>query len=69
MNKLGFVFEGYSKGGIINIAKDKSVERNYGYVFNRKPAAHAEIKKLTLENRVLTIYDAGVKRYLWQNNE
>lgn len=64
MSNLNFRFESYSQGGIINISNDLEVSKQFGNVFNRKPAKNAEIKKLTSEGRILTIYDAGVKRYI-----
>lgn len=64
MSNLNFIFESYSQGGIINVSNDLETAKHFGEVFNRKPSKNAEIKKLTSEGRILTIYDAGVKRYI-----
>lgn len=65
MGKLGFEFVGYSKYGIINIANCKEVRERYGYAFNRKPEANKEISEYARQGKVLTIYDSGVKKYIW----
>lgn len=68
MEKLGFKFINYSKYGIINIANCKEVKDKYGLIFNRKPEANQQIKEYIKQNKILTIYDAGVKKYIWENN-
>lgn len=68
MDKIGFKFCSYSKAGIINIANSKDVRDKYGYIFNRKPHLNKEISKLIKEGKILTIYDAGVKKYIWSKN-
>lgn len=65
MSKLGFEFKSYSKGGIINIANCKEVLLKYGFAFNRKPQNNKEIQRYIKEGKILSIYDAGVKKYIW----
>lgn len=65
MGKLGFKLHSYSKHGIINIANCKEVQDRFGYVFNRKPELNKEIKEYVAQGKILTIYDAGVKKYIW----
>lgn len=65
MNKLGFKFVSYSKAGLINVANCKEVAEKYGEVFNRKPHLNKEMTKLAKEKKLLTLYDAGVKKYIW----
>lgn len=67
MSKLGFKFISYSKYGTINISNCKETIDKYGYVFNRKPQKHKEIQKYINEGKILTIYDAGVKKYIWSS--
>lgn len=67
MSNLGFTFESYSKGGVVNIANCKEVREKYGNVFSRKPMKNKEIQQYVNEGKVLSIYDAGVKRYIWKN--
>ena len=50
---------------MINISRDSEVTKEFGYAFNRNPARHKEIKQLISEGKVSTIYDAGVKKYIW----
>lgn len=69
MAKLGFDFVNYSKGGIINISNSKETIEKYGYVFNRKPQAHKEIMEYVKQGKIFTIYDAGVKKYVWTKKE
>ena len=69
MQKLGFKFKSYSKYGIINISNSKEVSEKFGYVFNRKPNKNAEIQKYINEGKNLTIYDCGVKKYIWQKKD
>lgn len=65
MSKMGFEFKSYSQHGMINISRDSEVTKEFGYAFNRNPARHKEIKQLISEGKVSTIYDAGVKKYIW----
>lgn len=73
MSKLNFEFKSYSKHGIINIvnnyysADNINLIQKYGEVFNRKPFLNKEIKELTSQGRILTLHDAGVKKYIWTN--
>lgn len=69
MNNLGFKFHSYSKYGIINVANCKEVEDRFGKVFGRKPMQNKEIQQLSQEGKVFSIYDAGVKKYIWTNKE
>lgn len=65
MNKLEFEFINYSKGGIVNISNSKETIEKYGYVFNRKPQYHKEIQEYIKQGKIFSIYDAGVKKYIW----
>lgn len=67
MDNLGFKFASYSKYGIINVANCREVENRFGKVFGRKPMQNREIQQLIQEGKVLSIYDAGVKKYIWFN--
>ena len=66
MEKLGFEFQSYSKCGTINISNCKEVTEKFGYVFNRKPSKNKEIQKYINEGKILTLYDCGVKKYIWK---
>ena len=68
MSKLGFKFINYSKGGIINISNSKETIEKFGYIFNRKPEKHREIQEYVKQGKIFTIYDAGVKKYMWDKN-
>ena len=68
MGKLGFTFQSYSKAGMINIANNKEVADKYGFAFNRKPQKHKEIQEYINQGKILVLYDAGVKRYMWIKN-
>lgn len=65
MGKLNFKLESYSKHDVINIANCKEIEDRFGYVFNRKPTINKEIQEYIAQGKILTIYGAGVKRYIW----
>ena len=67
MPKLGFEFESYSKVGLVNVSNCKEVAEKYGKVFNRKPQKYKEIQEYINQGKILTIYDCGVKRYIWKN--
>lgn len=67
MPKLGFEFESYSKVGLVNVSNCKEVTEKYGKVFNRKPQKYKEIQEYINQGKILTIYDCGVKRYIWKN--
>lgn len=67
MEKLGFNFISYSKHGTINVANCKEVRHKYGAVFNRKPNKNREIQEYCKQGKILTIYDAGVKKYIWES--
>ena len=68
MSKLGFKFINYSKGGMINISNSKETIEKFGYIFNRKPEKHKEIQEYVKQGKIFTIYDAGVKKYMWDKN-
>lgn len=68
MSKLGFKFINYSKGGMINISNSKEAIEKFGYIFNRKPEKHKEIQEYVKQGKIFTIYDAGVKKYIWSKN-
>lgn len=65
MERLGFKFISYSRYGTINIANSREVCEKYGQVFNRKPNINKEIQEYCKAGKILTIYDAGVKKYIW----
>ena len=65
MDKLGFKFKSYSKFGLMNIANSKDVQDKYGFCFNRQPKNYKVIKELINEGKVLELYTAGVKKYVW----
>lgn len=65
MSNLGFNFISYSKGGIINISNSKETIEKYGLVFNRRPQEHKQIQEYIDKGKIFTLYDAGVKKYIW----
>lgn len=65
MPKLGFKFISYSKYGVINIANCKEIKEKYSLIFNRKPELNKEITQYNKEGKILIIYNAGVKKYIW----
>ena len=69
MEKLGFDFISYSEYGIINVSNCKEVTEKYGAVFNRKPQKYKEIQEYCEQGKVLTIYDCGVKKYIWTSKQ
>lgn len=68
MGKLGFKFISYSKYGMVNIANCKEVMEKFGFVFNRKPELNKTIEEYRKQGKVLVIYDAGVKKYIWERD-
>lgn len=69
MNKLNFKFISYSKGGMINVSNSKETIDKYGLVFGRRPDKYKEIKEYIEQGKIFTIYDAGVKKYIWTKEE
>lgn len=69
MNKIGFKFISYSKIGLVNVSNCKEVTEKYGPVFNRKPQKHKEIQEYIKQGKILTIYDCGVKKYIWNSTD
>lgn len=65
MNKLGFEFINYSKHGVLNVSTCKEVTEKFGAVFGRKPEKNREIQEYIREGKILSVYDAGVKKYIW----
>lgn len=65
MNKLGFKFINYSKGGLVNVATCKETADKYGYIFNRNPHKHKEISDYIKQGKIISLHDAGVKKYIW----
>mgnify|MGYP002520696254 CR=1 FL=1 len=68
MGKLGFKFKSYSKHGIVNVSNCKEVTERFGEVFNRKPERNKEIQSYIKEGKIFSIYDAGVKKYIWESS-
>ena len=53
---------------MINISNSKETIEKFGYIFNRKPEKHKEIQEYVKQGKIFTIYDAGVKKYIWDKN-
>lgn len=68
MSNLGFEFISYSKYGMVNVSNCKETIHKYGLIFGRKPDKHKEIQEYIKEGKVLTIYDSGVKKYIWSKD-
>ena len=58
MDSLGFKFEGYSKGGFMNLWVES------GKVKNREPMRHKWVMEQMSLGKVLAIPNAGVKNYI-----
>ena len=58
MDSLGFKFEGYSKGGFMNLWLET------GKVKNREPMRHKWVMEQMSLGNVLAIPNAGVKNYI-----
>lgn len=68
MGNLGFKFISYSKYGMINVSNCKETVDKYGLIFRRKPDKYKEIQQYINEGKVFTIYDSGVKKYIWSKD-
>lgn len=62
MEKLGFEFVGYSKGGFMNYWLET------GQIKNREPAKHKWVMQQMAEGKVLAIPNAGVKTFVMNVN-
>lgn len=60
-NNINFIE--YSKFGIISVINNKEASRLKDYIYNYSD--ESVIKSNNISNRLLTIYNAGVKKYIW----
>lgn len=63
MDNLGFVFDGYSKGGFVNYWINEGIAKQ------RQPMKHKWVMEQMKEGRCVAVPNAGVKRFIYNKEE